>query len=146
MIMKESKIFEKISWESKFNTGIERIDFEHRIFLELVNSFKIALDENSSNRELVRILNEIETYAVFHFTSEENCMQAIGYPDYKQHQILHLELLDQFNLAKYEEVGFAKFYQFIKDWFISHTIYEDIKIKEYIEKNNIKNYRYNISI
>lgn len=137
-----------ISWESKFNTGIERIDFEHRIFLELVNSFKTALDRTHNREDLVRILTEIETYAVFHFTSEENCMYFTGYPDYKNHQILHFDLLEEFNLAKYEKLDFSKFYDFIKDWFINHTIYEDMKFKEYIKENNlnIDNKCYNISI
>ena len=146
--MKDYKSYEKISWETKFNTGIERIDFEHRIFLELVNSFKIALDENSPHLELVRILNEIETYAVFHFTSEENCMYAIKYPEYKKHQMLHFDLLEQFNLAKHQKLGYTKFYEFIKDWFINHTVYEDKKIKDYIEENNIdiNNHLYNINL
>lgn len=137
-----------ITWESKFNTGIERIDLEHRIFLELVNSFKIAVDKNRPNEELVRILTEIEAYSVFHFTSEENCMYFNNYPDYKKHQILHFELLEQFNFAKYEKLDYSKFYEFLKDWFINHTISEDIKIKEYFDKNNIdiNNNFYNISI
>lgn len=146
--MKKGKSSGVISWESKFNIGIERIDFEHRIFLELVNSYKISLDKNRPNEELVRILNEIETYAIFHFTSEENCMHAINYPDYKKHQILHFDLLEHFNLAKYEKLGFLKFYEFLKDWFINHTVNEDMKFKEYISKNNIDidNNRYNINV
>lgn len=137
-----------IKWKSEFNTGIARIDFEHKIFLELVNSFKVALDNNKPNEELKRILTEIEKYAVFHFISEENCMFLINYPDFKNHQSQHFELLEQFNLAKYEKSGFLKFYLFIKDWFINHTTIEDIKLKEYITGNNINidNIHYNITI
>uniref|UniRef100_UPI0032176464 bacteriohemerythrin n=1 Tax=uncultured Draconibacterium sp. TaxID=1573823 RepID=UPI0032176464 len=137
-----------IKWKSEFNTGIQRIDFEHRIFLELVNSFKIALDKKRPKEELVRILTEIEQYAVFHFISEENCMFLIGYPDLKEHQIQHFELLEKFNLTKYEKQGFSKFYDFIKNWFINHTIFEDMKLKKFISENNIDidSICYNISI
>lgn len=137
-----------IKWKSEYNTGIERIDLEHRIFLELVNSFKVALDKNRPNDELVRILTEIEKYAVFHFISEENCMYLINYPNLKEHQIQHFELLEQFNLAKYEKHGFSKFYEFIKYWFINHTIFEDIKLNEFITENNIDidNIHYNITL
>lgn len=92
-----------IKWKPEYNTGIERIDFEHRIFLELVNSFKYAIDKNRPNEELVRILTEIEKYAEFHFISEENCMFLINYPVLKEHQIQHFELLERLNLAKYEK-------------------------------------------
>ena len=137
-----------IGWKAEYNTGIDRIDFEHKIFLELVNSFKIALDAGRTKEELVKILTEIEKYAEFHFISEENCMFAINYPGYKQHQSLHFDLLEQFNLAKYEELGFSKFYEFIKDWFIMHTTQEDTRLKEFIDENNIEFdiFRYNISL
>ncbi len=144
--MKENNTAENIAWESKFDTGIERIDFEHRIFLELINSFKKALDHNRSNDELVRIINEIEAYTIFHFTSEENFMYAIKYPDYKSHQMLHFDLLEQLNFAKYEKEDFSYFYEFIKNWFFNHTINEDTKIKSYIITNNIDNHLYNITI
>jgi hemerythrin len=135
--MNELNNLDVIQWKSEFNIGLQRIDFEHRIFLELVNSFKIALDNHRPDNELVRLLTEIEKYAEFHFVSEENCMFVIQYPDLKNHQIQHFELLEQFNLAKYEKFGFVKFYKFIKDWFINHTIYEDMKIKDYINQNQI---------
>ena len=137
-----------ILWKSSFNTSIERIDFEHRIFLELVNSFKKALDNKFTKSQLLRILMEIEKYAEFHFISEENLMMRIEYPDFKQHQVLHFELLEQFNLAKYNELGFENFYGFIKDWFINHTVIEDIKIKEFITKENISigEIHYNLNI
>lgn len=146
--MKEDKSTEIINWETKYETGIKRVDFEHKIFLELINSFKIAIDNNRPEDELVRIIIEIEKYAVFHFISEENFMNSIEYPEYKNHQIQHFDLLEKFNLAKFDKQGFPKFYDFIKEWFINHTIYEDRKIKDFIiEKNiDIEKFYYNISI
>jgi hemerythrin len=137
-----------INWSSSYNTGIERIDFEHRIFLELVNSLKKALDHSYTTTQLHRILIEIEKYAEFHFISEENFMMRIEYPDFKKHQILHFELLEQFNLAKYDKLGFENFYEFIKEWFINHTVAEDIKIRKFIvdENINIDDIHYNLNI
>jgi hemerythrin len=137
-----------INWSSSYNIGIERIDFEHRIFLELVNSLKKALDNSYTKIQLHRILLEIEKYAEFHFISEENFMMRIEYPDFKQHQILHFELLEQFNLAKYDKLGFENFYEFIKEWFINHTVAEDIKIRKFIvdENINIDDIHYNLNI
>ena len=138
----------KINWNSSYNIGIERIDFEHRIFLELVNSFKKAIESSYSKSQLLRLLMEIEKYAEFHFISEENLMMRIEYPDFNRHQIMHFELLEQFNLAKYDELGLENFYLFIKDWFINHTILEDIKIKKFIVDGNINidEVHYNLNI
>ena len=135
--MAENGFGDMLKWEARFNTEVHRIDFEHKIFLMLINSFKRALDENHSRDQLIRILNEIEKYAGFHFISEENLMLAIDYPDYREHRNQHFDLLEQFNLAKHETSGLASFYNFIKEWFINHTVLEDIKIKEFIVENNL---------
>lgn len=146
--MKNKETNGKIIWNSNFNTGIERIDFEHKIFIELVNSLKKSLDSNCPKSELLRILMEIEKYAEFHFISEENFMMRIEYPDFKKHQIQHFELLEQFNLEKFDKLGLENFYDFIKDWFINHTVAEDIKIKNFVNNENIKidDIYYNLNI
>jgi len=137
-----------IKWHTDFETGISRIDFEHKIFLELVNSFSHAINKKRSDSELYRIITEIEKYAEFHFISEENVMRRIDYPYFKEHQIEHFELLDKFNLAKFKNCNFMEFYNFLKEWFILHTTETDITLKKYIVENNIKleDFYYDIKI
>lgn len=126
-----------IPWQEKYETGVDRIDFEHKIFLELLNSFKFAIDRTTNKHELTRLIIEIEKYAEFHFISEENFMQRIHYPELKDHRIEHFELLEKFNIAKNSNCNFDDFYSFLKEWFIQHTFEEDIKIKKYLIMNNI---------
>ena len=137
-----------IIWDSGFETGIDRIDFEHKIFLELLNSFKKAIDKGKDPEELCRIISEIEKYAEFHFISEENFMARINYPDYRKHKIEHFELLEQFNLAKFASCGFSKFHDFLKHWFIAHTTKSDIRLKEFIigHKLEMDQYYYQLNL
>lgn len=126
-----------IPWESKYDTGVDRIDFEHKIFLELINSFIFAIENEVNKTELTRLIIEIEKYAEFHFISEENLMHRINYPEIKEHRIEHFELLERFNIAKNSKCDFTEFYMFLKDWFVNHTIEEDSKIKDFLVKNKI---------
>lgn len=126
-----------IQWHSDFETGIARIDFEHKIFIELLNSFKYEINLKRSDEELFRIMNEIEKYAEFHFISEENAMRRMNYPAFKEHQIEHFELLEKFNLAKFKNCNFEGFHQFLKEWFLRHTVESDTKLKLYMLENNI---------
>lgn len=137
-----------LKWESSFETGIDRIDFEHKIFLELLNSFKYGINTNMDEFEVIKIITEIEKYAEFHFISEENFMLRIKYPDYKEHQIEHFELLEQFNLSKFQQCGLEEFHKFLKHWFISHTVESDTRLKNFIDSNQIelKHYYYNINV
>ena len=136
-----------VGWKSEYNTGVDRIDFEHKIFLELLNSFKKALDLGKDKEEINRIVVEIEKYAEFHFISEENLMQVFNYPDYENHKFLHLDLLEEFNSARNEQYDYEKFYEFLLNWFINHTVNEDIQIRKFVEEKEIKiDDYYNISI
>jgi len=124
-------------WDENFETGIKRIDFEHEVFLELINSFKLAYEKGMAEVELKRIIIEIEKYAEFHFISEENFMLRINFPEYKQHQIIHLDLLEQLNLAKHIQNDFSEFLGFLYKWFSNHTVFEDKKIQEFVVQNQI---------
>lgn len=143
----EIDITKEISWNSKFETGVQRIDLEHKIFLGLLNSYLNALKMESEKDNLIRIINEIEKYAEFHFISEENFMCLINFPYYKNHQFAHFELLERLNISKHERHNSLNFLNFIYNWFVLHTINEDKRIGEFIIKNKIKvNSYYNFEI
>ncbi len=133
-------------WNYDFETGINRIDFEHQVFLELINSFKIAVEEGQEKLELDSIISELEKYAEFHFISEENFMRRINYPEYKDHQSKHFDLLEDLNIAKHDETDYKKLIEFVYSWFTHHTIGEDRKIKKFLEDNDIdfEEFHYNI--
>ena len=135
-------------WNEDFETGIKRIDFEHEVFLELINSFKLAFEKGMTDFELKRIIIEIEKYAEFHFISEENFMLRINFPEYKRHQIIHLDLLEQLNLAKHIQNDYSEFLSFLYKWFSYHTVFEDKKIQIFVLQNQIDvgSYLYDINV
>lgn len=128
-----------ITWDDHYLVGIERIDFEHRIFLDLINDFNESRLKNESVEILSNILQEIALYAKFHFKSEENMMQRINYPGLTEHQNHHRQLIDllsakmfgiQTKMYSPEEVE-----KFLFDWFINHVTHEDTKIFAFINSN-----------
>ncbi|WP_289054391.1 bacteriohemerythrin [Carboxylicivirga marina] len=128
-------IGEKISWDKGWDIGIKRIDFEHRIFLELIDSLRNEIVRKSKWDVISRIIREIEKYAEFHFISEENLMESIGYPQYLNHQEAHFVLLERLNIAKHKLEDLSKLVEFIYQWFIEHTLKEDIQIAEYLKEH-----------
>jgi hemerythrin len=138
----------KYEWSKQYETGIKRIDFEHVVFLELINSLRYGIESKMDSSELEGIITEIEKYAEFHFISEENFMLRIQYPDFKVHQNEHFELLEQFNLTKHCLVDFPEFLVFLSKWFVNHTIMEDKKISNYVRRNKIdvEKYWYNLNL
>lgn len=133
----ELKNIKKFSWNSKFETGIKRIDFEHEVFLDLINCLKFAIENKIDDEQINGLIMEIEKYAEFHFVSEENFMKRIKYPHLEEHRSIHLDLLEDFNIAKHKVKNHNELIKFLYDWFINHTIAEDGRIKDFIEENDI---------
>ncbi|MCU7815706.1 MAG: hypothetical protein KZQ89_13855 [Candidatus Thiodiazotropha sp. (ex Lucinoma kastoroae)] len=83
----------QLQWNRKFEAGHERIDFEHKIFLGLIRDVSQAPQQGIQKERILRHLNEVKKYAVFHFTSEENIMFDETYPDRYQAFPLHFRCL-----------------------------------------------------
>ena len=123
-----------IVWDKKFELGHEKIDFEHRIFLDLIRSCSL-LDEDRQRSS--RLLREVEKYADFHFLSEENLMLDINYPDYEEHRAEHEYLLAQLKEKcfeyKHHDIELSELTGFLFEWFALHTTQVDAKLTRYIK-------------
>lgn len=129
-----------ISWDDHYAIGVPRIDFEHRIFLDLINNFNETRLNGEDIELLSNILQEISLYAKFHFKSEENMMQRIGYPGLAEHQQHHRQLIDQLGIKM---VGIQtktftpkEAEEFLVGWFVNHVTHEDTKITAFIKSQH----------
>ena len=127
-----------LNWNKSFEVGHERIDFEHQIFLGLIK--KLADIEVNSASEFNRYLIELKKYAEFHFISEENIMLDCSYPDYNEHKKLHNNLIKDLDhhINRYDrdKLQPGEFVAFLYEWFIHHTMVEDLKISSYIDSQS----------
>lgn len=130
-----------IRWEKRYEIGHERIDFEHQIFVDLIAKIDDAVHTGSKEGYIERLLNELRAYAVFHFLSEENIMYIAEYPEYEEHKRHHDELLIELGsvlaeggLGNHEVENIVVF---LKDWFVNHTLHEDVKISEFVKGKHI---------
>jgi len=127
-----------LKWDEKYEVGHDRIDTEHRIFLDLIIDFQQAIEQNLPKAKQLRILKEVEKYAEFHFVSEENIMLDISYPDYEHHAKLHAYLLSEvqneyFKFMSDQTEG-KDIFEFLFNWFAIHTSNEDKKLVEFIKQ------------
>jgi hemerythrin len=131
----------KMTWDEKYVIGNARIDSEHQIFLDLISSFSDRVDHGASIEELSRTLLEIEKYADFHFTSEENMMEDCAYPQRAHHAQLHARLLSslrnkRINLIS-EGSSAQTVFEFLFQWFALHTSQEDKKLAKYLRQADV---------
>lgn len=123
-------------WKTVYETGHPRIDFEHKIFLDLILQIERDLSENQPFERIRRHLLELYKYTEFHFFSEESIMIDISYPDLATHRRTHELLLE--DLTSYiQSLSVASLRErdlvgFLIEWFAFHTAGDDIRLARYI--------------
>jgi len=129
---------EKINWSLKYNVGIAEIDYQHKYFLKLINRLALNHEFLKETGLIQAHLSELDKYTRFHFKSEENIMNLVGYSDLECHRQLHRDLIDKLSYQSYQAQistkNMSEFIIFLKDWFLNHTVNQDKKLSEYIKK------------
>ncbi len=129
----------KVEWRREFEVGYERIDFEHKIFLGLICDASLALELGLDHQRILRHLEEIKHYALFHFVSEENIMHDIDYPELenqkREHQMLLAQLDDKIHQYRNEAIDLDAVVEFLFGWFALHTTQADTRLGQYIRSS-----------
>ena len=124
-------------WDKKYEIGVDEIDFQHQYFLKLINRFYKKINEGLPNELVSSHLNELFLYTQFHFCSEENLMKLYGYPDFENHQKEHINIVqvlsNKIGLFELNELSGNEIVLFLIDWFLEHTIKEDVKLAPYMK-------------
>ncbi|HNP37105.1 MAG TPA: hemerythrin family protein [Woeseiaceae bacterium] len=83
-----------VEWKQEYCTGIASVDREHRDLIELINTLHASLDHDTTQDQVVTVLNEVYEQMVAHFANEEALMQDAMYPAFAEHKLDHETLLD----------------------------------------------------
>ena len=122
----------ELEWDTNFETGNEIVDSQHRYFVDLINRVEISFAQTDDENYKEKLISELEKYADFHFTSEENIATSLNLLGVSRHHERHRELLEEFNHHADDLHSGAQtveeFLNFLTDWFIGHTVYEDQKL------------------
>lgn len=127
-----------IVWDEKFELGHERIDFEHRVFVNLIQTIDQEGKAGCDRERLLRLLEELRKYADFHFTSEENIMYDAGYPEREGHAREHARLLAHLSdishafYCGHEQV--ESVVGFLFEWFALHTTQRDKLLTSWLQR------------
>lgn len=125
-------------WKAEYDTGVQRIDYQHRYFLQLIDWLFHRLLASEGFELKSRYIDEVMHYARFHFLSEENYMKDHQYPDRARHEQLHAALLKELNYKvsqlEFGDIDPRGFVSFLVDWFMEHTAGEDKKFARHAQE------------
>ena len=122
-----------ITWTPKFNTGIEKIDAQHKQLVNIINELYDARHSQNSQEVVNEILSKLTDYAEYHFDYEEKLINQLNSSMLEDHKAKH----QKFRTYIKEILGFQtkeKFFvedmlmMFLESWLTKHILTEDMKV------------------
>jgi hemerythrin len=128
-------------WNDSFATGVTEIDEQHMILVHTLNEATTKLAHTASKELLEQITQDLLSYALYHFDTEEELMREYGYQAaddaMKQHLAQHRSFSAQVvsardNLRAGAEVSADALLDFLKTWLVNHILKTDRQLGEFI--------------
>lgn len=126
-----------ISWKDEYKIGVETIDNQHKKLFEIANTAYELLKNDiyiDKYDRIVQILEELKEYTKFHFKSEEEYMESIGYKRLLSQKVAHNDFIDKIysiNLSEIDENQdeyILEILDFIVNWISVHILESDMLI------------------
>lgn len=124
------------TWNEKFSVGIDIIDSEHKVLVDLIDQLHEAFVTGNVDTAIGPILAALVDYTHTHFDHEEAMMAGAGYPGLEAHREVHRELrrqveevYDRFLAGGPQGKMGNEVLAFLHDWLYFHILEQD---KDYI--------------
>ena len=123
-----------IKWEEDYRIGVESIDEQHKELFEIANrTYDLLKNELVTDKydKIIQIINELESYTVYHFKSEEEYMQSIGYRKFFSQKVAHNDFLSKMGSIDIEQIDNGQneyligILDFVSEWLVEHILKED---------------------
>lgn len=137
VVMERRMTNRAIVWNPSMSVGDNRLDNEHMVLIEVINQLVIA--DNRRDRHILEMtIDELISYASFHFRHEEEYMARAGYPGRDDHIGQHraftnkmLRVRDSFLTHRRMAVG-DEILIFLRHWLTQHILIEDMAYRRFI--------------
>ena len=119
-----------IEWSNELSVGIEEIDAQHKVLVDLLNQIHEAIQQRRGAEVTNQILERLGEYTRIHFAVEESLMRIMHYPEYERHKVEHDKLIAQLNSFRTKLVSGKTsisfdLAHFLKLWLTKHIMETD---------------------
>lgn len=130
----------------EYRTGLEHIDAEHIVLLDLTDRTKKLLEDQNmlfKNDEICTLLSELGDYTVQHFAHEEAFMADIGFDGLEaqkaQHKLFEKKLAEFSEAVERVTLGtqddmIRELFDYLMTWLHDHIKTEDMKYAKFANR------------
>ena len=132
----------RLVWDDSLATGVPEIDEQHKILVHTLNEAGEKLGKGAGLDDYEAITQQLLSYALYHFETEEALMQEYGYaqdeaPDAHRHEAEHRSFTQQVIAVREQlKAGIltppGALMAFLNDWLLRHIMLTDKRLAAFI--------------
>jgi len=131
-----------IQWSDNLSVSVAEIDEQHKIFIKLLNDIYKMTFTGSNQDEAAGLLKQLESYAAFHFATEEKYFDKFKYDRADEHKAEHRSLSNKIIQFKTRFVSegaavLPEIVDFMEDWLADHLEVQDKKYSKFFNDNGL---------
>ncbi len=131
-----------LRWSPSLSVGLNSIDDQHKILVELINELYQKMHGNSAQAAIGTVLGKLINYTETHFKFEEDLFAKHGYEEKAEHMTIHRTLVSQLvDFQKEFKTGQSdislELMEFLKDWLINHIKKTDTKYVPFLKSKGV---------
>lgn len=135
--------YQPLVWNERFATGVAEIDEQHQILVHTLNEAGVKLANGSNAHLLEQITQDLLSYALYHFDTEEELMQEYGYLEasddamgehLQQHRAFSEKVVAVREGLKADmPISSDELLGFLNDWLVNHILNTDMRLGAFIQ-------------
>jgi len=130
-----------ISWSDEFALNLPEIDVQHQVLFGLFGEMWQAIVGRAGQADMLRLIADLDDYAVQHFKEEEAFMAATSFPKLAGHKMAHETFIRRIAAERaLIEKGAPNLsldlLRFLRDWLVEHILVADREYASYYEASS----------
>ena len=131
-----------MTFDEAFTTGVEEIDDQHRNLISLTNEAGVMLQGSPRPAVVRNVVQELLSYAIYHFRTEEALMREYGYVECDRtaaeahvqcHRSFSAQVVEtQESLQRGDYVDSDALLDFLSEWIRGHILGTDQHLAAFI--------------
>ncbi len=123
-----------IKWKEDYRVGVDVIDEQHKELFRIAGeAFDLLQNDFYLDKydRIVNLIEQLKNYAAFHFKTEENYMEEIGYKRLLSQKVQHNDFIEKINQIDLEVIDenqdqyLLSIIEFAVDWIDQHILKVD---------------------
>jgi hemerythrin-like metal-binding protein len=128
-----------IAWQGDIELKITELDAQHEQLISLFYDLQQAIVGNKTGEKIEEIIEDISSYAQYHFSTEKNYFERFDYPGSDRHIKEHEKFSDKItaikdNVKNNELKTSLLLIKYLERWINDHIITEDKKFSDHFHR------------